>query len=357
MESIRDFLLYASTSANMHNFLGRSDPKELYRLYKSIVSLSAAAHKDLMEFKVDGLRLEDPLDILGTKEHWPIMITFHAGSYNMLIAALLARGHHLYTLSDTRSTQFDDYLLLGKHYSKRYESQCEVTMLNVQETNAIFRIIHVIRAGVPMIAFIDGNKGVDGLTKENENMADIKFLNGVVRVRQGLPYLAFITDVPLVLALSYKKDGVDYLKFYDPLKKQPGESRDSFCKRSLETIFQCFERHVLEYEDQWASWPYVHYWSDLTKFHSAMEPVHVDETFDFDSLSFNADRFLPIKFKDNFLLFDKATYTATRIDKKDSALFSSKTTDVDRGVLLRDLSKVQRDKVKDFVCKGFLVIK
>lgn len=357
MHNIKDLLLYASTSANVFNFLGRNDPDRNFRFYQSVIEVASMAHRDLMEFKVEKLKIEDPHGILNfSSGRKPIMITFHTGSYNMLISHLMSNGYQVQVLSDSRSMQLKDYYDGPVNYRKRYRNSCDCTMLNVQEKGFVFRAIQKIKSGYPIVAFIDGNKGIDGLTKDNENLEDIRFCNGMVRVRKGLPYLAYLTGVPVVLALAYKKDDADYLKLFPPIEQTESESRENFSRRCLETVFKWFESHLGEYTDQWASWPYVHYWSDLSKFPGLSGNRHsVIDQKDYNLLTFDSNRFLPLKFNDEFLLFDRTTYTATKIDREDAPLFSIKTSQSDKSRMLSKLVMQHKDKVELFVSKGIFV--
>lgn len=357
MDNIKDFLLYASTSANVFNFMGRNDSDLNFEFYQSVIQVASSAHRDLMEFEGENLIIEDPNYILNfSSERKPIMITFHTGSYNILLSYLMYKGYQVQVLSDNRSMQLKDYQDFPDTYRKRYKNSCDCTMLNVQEKGFIFRAIKKIKEGYPVFAFIDGNKGIDGLTKDNENLEDINFCRGVVKVRKGLPYLAFLTNVPIVLTLPYKKDNMNYLKIFEPIEKVTGESKESFSKRCLQTIFSWFEDHLNQHASQWASWPYLHYWSDLSRFFVKTDNCEsVAHIRDYESLVFDSNRFLPLKFNEEFLLFDRISYNATKIDHEDVPLFSLKTSQADKSKILEQLVMKQRDKVGFFVSKGILI--
>lgn len=355
MDSLKELLLYASTVSNEYNFIGHKDFGNGFEFYRSVIGVASEAHRDFMEFKVTSLEIEDPYDLLKASIGGTIFITFHSGSYNMLCAHLLSKGEKTCMLSDTSSMLMNDYQIVSSLYRQHFNNNGDCEMLNVQEEGFIFRLINKIRKSYPILAFIDGNKGIDGLTKENENLIDINFLKGVVKVRKGLPYVAYITDRPIVLAIAYKDGGKNYLRLHEPIRKNEREDRETFCKRCLEYIFGTFGNHLKKYSEQWASWPYLHSWANLTAWQNRFVSDKVGSQIDVQRLVFNSDRFLPLKLHEEFMLFDKMTYSAIKIEPNDAPLFSHKTSLSEKIKMLENLAAGESSKIEQYVSKSILV--
>jgi len=360
MESITETLLFASTSANIYNFLGRNDPDNNFLLYQKIIGVDEKAHYDLMNFRIEHVKIVDPYDSLSVKiGPKPITITFHSGSYNMLLAYFLYMGQKVHILSDNRSVGLRDYHDARGHYERRYKNGCDGIMLNVQENGFIFRAIKKIRDGFPVTAFIDGNKGIDGLTGENENLLEIPFGHGRVRVRKGLAYLAYLTGVPLVLALSYQRGDELCLQAFESIEPIAEESREQFCERALLKVYSIFEQHVKEHTADWASWPYVHNWSNLRAFKDSSPEVsesksYIDLT---DDWVFDVGRFLPLRVDKDFYLFDKTRYKAIKIDTEDVGLFSRRTSQVEKRALFNSLLGSDPARFEEYVKQDIFIHK
>lgn len=354
LQNESESLLYASTSANLFNFLGHTNVEEHYRLFKEVIEMAYRAHHDLLSFEVDNLVIVDPhnvLDMLRTDQP-PIFVTLHTGSFNMLIAYLLKHGFIFYALSDTESLEIADYHNVTHQYNQRYNNKGDFAKINIELPGSIFRVIKKIKEGFPTMAFLDGNKGIGGQSKSNVNLLDIDFLNGKVRVRKGLATLSCLTLRPLVFALSYLKGNRPFLEFYHPLECS-GSNKEAFANDAIQTIFKHFEAHVKQYPSQWCNWPYVHNWSDLSVFYTKSSP---DERLNKTSaLHFNKERFCPIKYNDGFFLFDRRRYNVISVDPDLAPIFSYKTTPQQRKELIQKVIKENNPAIKDFIQSEVLI--
>ena len=324
----KEALLFASASANVYNFLGINDTKSHMSIYKDSISNNLKAHEDIRSFQVEKLKIIDPNLILNNLSSRPyIFVSFHTGSYNLLPSWLLKSGHEFYLMADTDSLDIKEYSSSMKSiYREKYHTEGDFKMINVEEEGAIFRIIRKIKDKKITLAFLDGNKGIGGQVKDNKNLMEVDFLQGRVKVRKGLAYMAFLTNTPLVLALNYFKDGQRYLKIYDPIEIIETD-RKAYCKRAINQIFEYFEEHVRTYPGQWSNWPYVHRWSNIKHFEEQLSSGHPisTNTIHQRDWKFNKDRFCPLKVKDDHYLFDRIKYHLTSVSPNLMPLFSRKT--------------------------------
>ncbi|MBX2968300.1 MAG: hypothetical protein KF803_02930 [Cyclobacteriaceae bacterium] len=354
LQNESESLLYASTSANLFNFLGDTNVEEHYRLYKEVIEMAYRAHQDLLSFEVDNLVIVDPHNVLSMlkTDKAPIFVTLHTGSFNMLIAYLLKNGFIFYALSDTESLEITDYHNVTHQYNQRYNNNGDFAKINIEVPGSIFRVIKKIKEGFPTMAFLDGNKGIGGQVKSNENLLNIDFLKGKVRVRKGLATLSCLTHRPLVFALSYLKGNRSFLEFYHPFECK-GSDAEAFANETIQTIFKYFETHVKQFPSQWCNWPYVHNWSDLSVFYSKSTPL--ETLVKSSSLHFNEKRFCPIKYNGGYFLFDRIRYKVIPVDPNLAPIFSHKTTPQQRRELIQQVIKENNPAIKDFIQSEVLI--
>ncbi|GCC53238.1 hypothetical protein SanaruYs_34810 [Chryseotalea sanaruensis] len=349
----KNILRYASTSANLYNFLGDTDFEKHIDIYKGAVANALKAHEDAMTFKVDDLIVEDEFKVLDQPKTNPLIyVTFHTGSYNMLSTLLLKLGREVNVLSDTESVKNSDYNELSELYNTKYKNGCKLEMVNVERDGSIFNVLRQIRKGTATVAYLDGNKGIGGQIKNNSNMLSVNFLKGRVKVRKGLAYISYLLKAPIVLVLNYSIDGLNYIKFYQPFLINEGD-KETFCIKAIDKIFQHFEEHVMKFPTQWSNWLYVHNWTDLEYFRDDDEN-NINKNLG-PEYSFNSDRFCPLKLESKFYLFDRKNYSMISIDDELKDVFSHKTSIDERQRLISNLNMSNPSLTRDLFIKQVLI--
>lgn len=350
-------LTYAATSANLLNFLGHHAFDDHFRIFNATLKNASKAHRDLLEFGSESLEIIDPFKTLELMDaRAPIFVTFHTGSYNMLASLLLKMGRQIYVLSDTSSVNNGEYNSISKIYSEKYNNGCSSEMLNVEIGGTIFNIIKKIRQGALMIAYLDGNKGIGGQTKDNENLLDIDFLNGVVKVRRGLAFISYVTGSPLVLALNYTSGGKDFIRFYEPIRSEE-KDKESACVSMMNQIFKHFEEHVRLYPEQWSNWAYVHKWADLTAFKGNPLLYTNDKPVSTGSKSwrFNSSRFCPLRVGENYFLFDRILYQVIPVKNEYTELFSKNTSAAQRNSIFESLKNKEKSTIGRLIDRQIII--
>lgn len=349
MES-KEAILFAVTSANLYNFLGREDFENHLDFFKNGLGHDVKANDDLNQFKGDCLEILDPkgyLNMQGGKT--PLLMTFHTGSFNLLVSHFLINSHQFYVLADTKTVGESDYFKLSERYRKKFNNQAHIEIINIEEPGAIFHIVKKNKAGKLLLTYIDGMT-VPTQSKDNEKLMTVPFLNGRVRVRKEVPYISYLTDSPILLTLNYHEGGKQFLKVYDPIQSEEGEDKEVYCQRALSEIFEHFGGHVKEYTEQWAKWSYVHNWSDLSYFAPKEE-----EEIDRRNLVFDKVRFCPLQLDGRTVLFDRKLYTIFEIDENDQNIFSKKTSFAKQRQLIKRLWREFRKRFEIYFQNGFFV--
>lgn len=331
-------LLYAASSANLYNFMGNDDFNTHLDIFKMIVSHSSKAFRDLFDFTVDELQLIDKADVFkGLNDSPRIFISFHTGSYYMLLAQLLKQGHYVVGMSDTQSIDSGDFGDVTNLYREKYNNNCYFDMVNVESPGAIFKLMKRLKGGAVGIAYIDGNKGVGGQTIHNENMLTLDFLNGKVKIRKGIAYLSYLTGVPVQLALSHLEEEQVYLEVYENSFTPAGEDKETFVQQTMQGVLSHFEEYNKKYFMQWANWPYVHNWSLIEVFNeeSTVSP-HQWTTIN-EKWKLNLARFCPLRLKNKNYLFDRLRYNLSEVEDQYIPLFSHKTSINEKQLLVANI--------------------
>lgn len=346
----KEILRYAATSANLYNFTGDTDFSNHINVYKGAIANALQAHDAIHAFAVDNAEIIDPYEIADPSQgDLPLFISFHAGSFNLWHLFFLRRGYDVNVLSDTESVNNEDYQKITPAYRSRYEHNATLKMLNVEESGSIFSVIRELKANVPTVAFIDGNKGIGGQISESnvtENLLRVKFLDGYVWVRKGLAYISYLTKRPISVVLAHHEDGKDVIEFGKPIDF-PDMSKEEYCKYALKEVFKRFEDYLEKYPEQWSNWLYVHNWTDKTHFKSQAGSANPYDSKKIYSV--NHKRFAPLKFEGNNYLFDRITYSLITIEEGLSALFSTKTSSENRVKLINIIQKERPDLIAGFV--------
>ena len=84
-------------------------------------------------------------------------------------------------------------------------------------------------------------------------------------VRTGVAALALATGRPIIPVIGREALGQDpELCFEEPIVRGPGEAREAFRARVLETLFARLEREIVVAPDRWEQWYHVWHWVDRT---------------------------------------------------------------------------------------------
>lgn len=350
-------LLYAATSANLYNFMGNSEFDTHLDVFKTILKSSSKAFADLFNFSVDDVQLLDKDNVMPNLETHPrIFVSFHAGSYYTILGWLLKAGHEVLGMSDTQSIASGDFANLTELYRQQYGNNCRLDMVNVEEQGAIFDLIRKLKRGVIVLAYIDGNKGVGGQTKDNENMVSIDFLNGRVKVRKGIAYLSYLTKVPVQVALNHFDENGSWLKIYENHAVPHTLDKEEFAKEVMKYVFGCFEDYLGNYWMQWANWPYVHNWSLIDYFRETGT-----QTSDYwitinDKWKLNTSRYCPLKLDDGLFLFDRLRYSLLPIEKQYAGLFSYKSSINEKQSMLEQIIRDNDKMAESLVSRDILAV-
>lgn len=298
-------------SANLTNFLPQIPENDHEDLYLDMIRNLALEKFDrqLMHLS-DVSALEGDLSLINNPKKPFIFCTFHIGSYRLIANVLLRKGYQFSTL--VRQDVFESQQAEFKSYCAgmydQFKTPSKVNILNAEDPRVLLQMTRELQAGRSILVYIDGDTG-----SGEEHKTTIDFLNQQIRVRKGIPYASFLSGVPILPIVQYRKDNLqNVLRVGKPIEAEKTETREEFCQRSLSSIYKYFGRYIEKYPNQWEGWCYIHNSMVIKPQQVAAQPKDLAASKR-RTYRFNQSRYRIFELESNFLLFDRAAYETYEI--------------------------------------------
>ncbi|NUN99866.1 MAG: hypothetical protein HUU01_04535 [Saprospiraceae bacterium] len=240
-----------------------------------------------------------------------IFCSYHLGSYRKIVSLLASRGYDFTLIVDqgVYDNQRAESEGLVKAINERYGVCSDFQVLNAENFGAAMTMVKHLQEGKSLVAYIDGNRGTGGTPKAESQVLKIGFMNQEIYVRQGLAHISYVTGIPIVPVISYRKtpDNIT-LHFYPQILPKAGESRRAYCLQTTEKLYGYLETNLKQYPLQWEGWLYIHKYLDtkplVLKKEATPTPVKTGKR----QLEFNRERYGLYHFGQEWHLFDSDTY-------------------------------------------------
>ncbi|WP_291722328.1 hypothetical protein [Bernardetia sp.] len=329
--------LFATTSASLFRLM----PQIPYTEHKSIFQklLHNLQLLDIEEqnptFFAPHFEVVDEDNILEqTRNGKPFLFCcFHLGAYSLLPTLFtyndLEFGFLLNeTLHQRKANIFSEAhknlcIQIGKQEKTSVTSKMH--LINVEEKKGIWQAIKMLKEGKSLIVYPDGNISSNNSNKQSKNLANIQFLSEDLMVRQGVAFLSYLCDVPIVPVISsriYAK-GIKTIKrkfeFLPSIYTQKNNvSKEEYSAQTMQKLYAILESEVIKNSKntslmgEWEGWIFVNKFfkqiqKDISKTNRKMSLSNKENV----SYVFNEERFALIenlKDKSKNILFDKFTH-------------------------------------------------
>ncbi|GHB55641.1 hypothetical protein [Persicitalea jodogahamensis] len=297
-------------SANLTNFLPQVAEKEHEKLYTNLLrNLSLENFDRRLMHLSDVSALEGDLSLINNTNKPFIFCTFHIGSYRLIANALLRKGYQFSTLVrkevyETQRAEFKEYC---DNMYDTFQTPSKVNILNAEDPRVLLQMTRELKAGRSLLVYIDGDTG-----SGEDHKTTVDFLNQQLRVRKGIPYASYLSGVPILPIVQYRKENLqNVLRIGKPIAMKKNEGREEFSQRSLKAIYKYFGGYIKKYPDQWEGWTYIH---------NAMiikpESTSTTTTYNLNKKAtyrFNQSRYRIFELESNYLLFDRSAYETFEI--------------------------------------------
>ncbi len=271
-------------------------------------------------FLLESAKICDPNAMLLSAREKPIIFcTFHFGSYR-LINALLVREHINYTLpvaDDIYETQGASFVESVKNFRTYFKSDSKFAVLNAEEHTSALTLARKTRAGWSLLAYIDGNTGVQGAGRRDSKTLSVPLLGKPIFARKGIAFISHFLNVPIVPVLCEITGQMQrIITFHE--KIDPSEfskDREAYCQMATERLYAVLAGYLKRVPGQWEGWLDMQKYLDMDRLadsggtdEDSVETASPAEDIADSKLVFNRERFGFIVQEDGRALLDKDSY-------------------------------------------------
>ena len=257
------------------------------------------------------------------------LVSFHYGSYHLISTLLLSMNYKVVVcVNETvfqNKTTIDSSIDGFKKFKSNTDTNSDLKFLSVQEDSFVFNVKEYLEKNYAVLVFIDGNSGLDGIMNfDNKKKTDIDFFNQTIKVKYGIPSLAYSFNVPIIPVFSIRKWNSYLIKSCNIIDVDKSLSKEAFSIYAIKKIYSELESQLKINPFQWEGWLYVHRFLDLTNLKdiSMWEKRVVKKV---NNLKFNNKKFAYFKLKDSHFLLNKYTHLSYEIDETiKEIIFSNK---------------------------------
>ncbi len=359
--------LFATTSASLFRLL----PDIPYSKHKSIfqkillnIKLLDIEEQNAEIFSENFEVIDTENSLIKAQKGQPFLFCcFHTGAYSLIPALLASRNLDFGFLSNKTLTQRKEKIFFEafRKYCENYKLNSTTQFINVEENKGIWKALRLLKGGNSLIVYADGNTGSNASKTDKQNTVKVNFLGENLLVRQGIAFLSYACQIPIVPLISNRiEDGSEFsLKrryrflpaIYPPNFETNSEvnlenkdfvqkenlSKEEFAVQTMQKLYSILENEIIktskgnqedEQVSKWEGWIFVNkFFEDLrkpiTKSISSIkesESIYSNEVITEKSNSdyiFNEERFALIEGKNNDkednknqknTLFDKFNY-------------------------------------------------
>ncbi len=332
--------------ANKRKFLpgNTDDDLESFRKAEFNVALSARVEiKTELQVLIDLMEVSGNTAVLdeGGKQPY-IFCTFHFGPFRLIGPLLATHGYDLSVLT-LKSGITPDLL----HTS----ANDDLEVLYADSSSVMLEMMNNLKNGKSLKTFIDGNAG---LVKDPDvkSFAKTKFLGNEFYCKKGIPYLSYVSGVPIIPILSYRESLTKTrIIFGDPIHPDKSVSREQFAQNTIQFFYDWMEPYLQKYPEQWVYWQVMHEFMDIEK---QQQIQHVgSDTFQEGMYGFNQERYELFHTSTANYLFDKNAYKSFTISNNLSQYLTHLQQQPETSARLT--ARVNSTMLRDLLTKQVLV--
>lgn len=313
-------------SANLLNFLPALSFEEHEHFFRELMSYKAlAVYESSVPSGISNTVITGNADILKLATSRSFIFShYHLGPYRAFLAFLTSRDIRIAVLVDDTVYQHQkesfqkDIDRVSEFYSKPFK----IELISVGNPTSLIKIAQKIKEGISLVAYMDGNSGIGGITNINQDLyIPVNFLGVNINCRKGVALLSYITQTPIVPAIGfYGHERQAHIQLYDAIipDKQVYPSREDYVVTTTLRLFQLLEEKVKCYPHQWESWLYVQKFVNIAALHQLVmkeREISPETATENVLLFFNHREFGLFKLDNVGYLLDKRRYENYPLDE------------------------------------------
>ncbi len=236
--------------------------KEIQNMAKHCIETRSKVRNDCQALEKGArTKLINPevLNRFQSKNRGVAIVAFHLGPYSNIPCELGYMGFNIDMLvsEDVAQKQGDFYQKIAKIVNASGKLEIFVS----RKVSELKNILRRLKQGNLLLFYIDGNDGLKYIDETRKSVAEFNLLEMPVKIRTGVPRLARMAQVPIVMAFSYyDQAGEKVIEFLDPTDPPDKNSHIQWTIR----IYKQFEKYLRKYPEQWEGWFYpFRFWPDM----------------------------------------------------------------------------------------------
>ncbi|MFD1144956.1 hypothetical protein ACFQ4C_27755 [Larkinella insperata] len=264
----------------------------------------------------DLIQTKGPVQELITSPRPNIYCTFHLGSYRLMATYLYRNGLDvtLMVSSGTYQQQGKDIWTTIKGLQKKHKLTNSFQMLDAEQPSSTLQVIRALQAGTSLVIFIDGVTSTTGVNRQEDKEVQVRFGAQNVWARKGVGFLSHLTQTPIIPVIGYREKNMNnVLSFLDPIIPEAGCDRESYCRRSLQQIYDLFWHYLTKYPEQWEGWNYIHKFLDQHELEQHADSHKLQRHRLTKRVAFNHERYSICDLEEAPILFDRRLYLTYEI--------------------------------------------
>ena len=354
-------------SANLRHLLPAIPTSQHDGIIKEILFNQACAVLDGDNcFLLESAEICDPNSMLLLAKDKPVIFcTFHFGSYR-LINALLVRGGINYTLpvaDDVFETQSASFVESVQGFRTYFKSDSQFAVLNAEEPISALTLARKARAGWSLLAYIDGNTGVQGAGRRDAKTVRVPLLGKPIYARKGIAFLSHFLKVPIVPVLCEITGQMQRtITFHEKIDPSGfSKDREAYCQMATERLYAVLAGYLKRVPSQWEGWLDMQKYLDMDAIadsegtdEDSVETASPAEDIADSRLVFNHERFGFIVQEDGRALLDKDSYKLLSLPQNITDILEAYREPAPAPSA--DAAQEQRDIVAQLVSMGMLSV-
>ncbi len=300
-------------SANLTNFLPTISYTEHQKIVKESICNTACENLDWKILAISDLAtIYDKKGILNSRTKQFIFCSFHLGSYRVIANYLFKNSYDFSILvrGDVYERQAADLLDCGRRVGEKYGVNSDMRIHNAESPDVLLKVLRELKEGRSLLVYVDGNTGSGNGA---EKLDAISFLGQDIQVRKGVGYMSYLSGVPILPVVSYRKPNFrNVLDVKEAIYPNKNLTRDAYSQQVNQQLYDTLAQYLTKYPSQWEGWNYAQQFLVPSQRSETTDVIASKMVYQ-KQYEFNYSRYSLINLQQSPILFDKKNYTTFEI--------------------------------------------
>lgn len=313
-------LAYMDMSTSLSTFLPNVNKANHFKLSQDMLfhknlsfidQFNPHVHEELMVIDKQSV-------IANSKEKGHIYVTYHTGSYRLIMFHLISKKIPLSIVAQREFIESNGKEL-QEIVNKTNSNPVTLDFIPAEDARLLFKLKSKMSEGNSVLFYIDGNTGVSEKDmSENDNMSKIDFLGHQIYARQGIAFLAYLTKAPVVTAICKRDEELNnklVFSYLDSDQTDESQSRQDYINDLTKRMYHELSEFVEKYPEQWEGWFYMNKFYDSQPRETISVNQQITNSLKNETVTVGVDDFAELYHTDtNFYVALKKDFKIKEID-------------------------------------------